>query len=230
MKKESIAFDWKEYSLKGIAGVLIGFAVLLLLFFIVACLIYFPPRGMSSSLQNLGLYGDYFGGIVGGITSIATLGVTIYLALALHRLEKENNESSIEAQRKITILQLKFQEVANFNTLCNDGFNLMADFQSKYSKIILGHTLIMKAVNRLERMFPELSDERSEIDLTRMLEPLGMVTIKRTILRIHLKPEYESISSEESKKKILSEMAEYYSEGWNAFGNISSYLSQWVVE
>lgn len=165
MKKASKSFDWKEYSLKGIAGILIGLAVLLLLFFVVVCLIYFPPRGMSSSLSSLGLYGDYFGGIVGGITSLATLGVTIYLAMSLQRLEKENTESAIEGQRQIAIMQVKFQEFALFNEQCDSEIQALSSSDLDHDVDSRVYRNILSATGRITTLFPELDNRENYNEL-----------------------------------------------------------------
>jgi hypothetical protein len=165
VKRENKSFNWKEYSLKGIAGMLMGLAVLLLLFFVVVCFIYFPPRGMSSSLSNLGLYGDYFGGIIGAITSIATLGVTLYLAMALHRLEKDNTESAIEAQRKVAIMQFKLKEFALFNEQCDLFIQAIPSAADNHEEIESAYKTILNASVRITTLFPEIENVEKNIGL-----------------------------------------------------------------
>lgn len=175
MEMESKSFDWKEYSLKVIAGLLICLACLLLIFFIVICSIYFPPRGMSSSLSNFGLYGDFFGGTVGAITSVATLGVTIYLALVLHRLEKENAESAIEAQKKVAIMQFKFKEFALCNEQCDLALQTLPSEIENYEGTYKAYKSILNACGRITTLFPELDNNGKYIELKLFIKNLMML-------------------------------------------------------
>jgi len=175
MPSKQPTFNWKEYSLKGIAGMLIGLALLLLIFFIVVCLIYFPPRGLDSSLSNLGLYGDYFGGIVGGITSVATLGVTIYLALVLHKLERENTESTIEAQKKVAIMQFKLKEFALFNEQCDLYIQALPSSAENPEGIESAYKSILNACGRITTLFPELDVSGKNIELLLFINNLKVV-------------------------------------------------------
>ncbi len=226
MASKSASFDWKEYSLKGIARILIGLAVLLLLFFVVVCLIYFPPRGMSSSLSSLGLYGDYFGGIVGGITSVATLGVTIYLALALHRLEKENAESAIETQRQVAIMQMKFNQLAAFKSNCEEAFKkLRVGYpQCDMEMIREGGGEIDININTIRVLFPELENFLSTHfnDIHRAIHSLIMLTFSFTKEEGLKHKEVASISINEYTKKLNEVSKEYWL--------ILSKLSKWAKD
>lgn len=205
-------------------------AVFLLWAFVVSCLVYFPSRAESTSLQDLAHYGDFFGGIVGTIVSIASLGVTIYLAVILHKIERENNESAIVAQRKLSLMQLKFQEVSNFKSICDDGFHVLADYKKKMANLKTAYSSIHQAICKINTMFPELKDPNSGIDTNTILEPLSMVVERRRSLKIHNKPEFASISSSEEEKAILNDMRDYFNDGWEAYVKIASHLSKWAME
>ncbi len=94
---------------------------------------------------------------MGGITSVATLGVTIYLALVLHRLEKENTESAIEAQRKVAIMQIKFQELDKLKAQWDEDIDLL--WSGKFEDLEKVHKSLKRSFGRIAALFPELQTE-----------------------------------------------------------------------
>ncbi len=217
-------FNWKEYSLKGIAGMIIGLAFLLLMFFIAVCFIYFPPRGMSSSLESLGLYGDYFGGIVGGITSIATLGVTIYLAMVLHRIEKENNESSINAQRKVAIMQIKFQELDKLKAQWDDDIDLL--WSGKFEDLEGVHKSLKRSFGRIAALFPELQTEFEYYGFKVVLNSAMMVVDLSKEFAISVKTSNDPSVHDDITGKIVTEIQT----AENEYYEVMKKLSKWAAE
>ncbi len=226
MKNERPSFNWKEYSLKGIAWILIGVAVMLLLFFIVVCLIYFPPRGMSSSLSSLGLYGDYFGGIVGGITSVATLGVTIYLAMSLHRLEKENTESATEGQRKIAIMQIKLKEFAIFNEQCDGEIKALTSSDLEHEIDDSVYRSILSAAGRITTLFPELENREKYIELRLFINYLRKMS--ECSQEVNLKMSQHQ--PPEEIDTIIGNMNDYFEAAIKEHHKLMKKLSDWALE
>ena len=205
---------------------LIGLALLFLLFFIVVCLIYFPPRGMSSSLESLGLYGDYFGGIVGGITSVATLGVTIYLAMALHRLEKENTESAIEAQRKVALMQVKLNELAIFNEQCDSEINALTSSDLDHEIDNRAFRSILAAAGRITTLFPELGSNEKYKELRLFISYLKKMS--ECSEEINLK--MSQLQPHEEIDIILIKMNDYFEAAIKEHHKLMKKLSDWAVE
>jgi hypothetical protein len=171
-KKSAFDFWPKLISIALVAG-----SIGLFFFFLVTCLVYFPTQTVSTKLTDLGLYGDFFGGIVGSIVSMASLGVTIYLAVILHRIEKENTESSIEGQRRIAIMQLKFQELIHFKTECDKAFEILSTRVGQIEDSERAHKTIIASLERLSTIFPELEDLSAG--------HFGFMTIANEVIQIH---------------------------------------------
>ena len=177
MKGKDQLFSWKQFKSKIFPGILIGIPATFLLLFVVQRLVYFPTIGIGSSPERLGLYGDYFGGIVGGITSVATLGVTIYLALLLHRLEKENTKSAIETQTRVAVMQMKFQELTKYREKCDYGLELIGVSPETVDRTREGCRIMEKCIIRLLMVFPELEEIIS-------IEMEALITALNNIARI----------------------------------------------
>lgn len=225
-RSQTITFDGKEYSLKGIAGILIGIASLLLMFFVTVCLIYFPPRGMSSSLESLALYGDFFGGIVGGITSIATLGVTIYLALILHRIERENAESAIEAQKKIAIMQFKLKEFALFNEKCDIEMQILSTTIESHEGTYKVYKSILNACGRITTLFPELDDNGKNTEFLLFINNLKMLCERAKELNLKMSQGYPP----EVIDALLRMMYDHFEAANKEYHKLMKKLSDWALE
>lgn len=162
MNTSTEKFNWKAFIVTAVAWSLIILAVVAMILFVVISIVYFPPRGMSSSLANLGLYGDYFGGFISSIVSLASLGVTIFLALAIQRIERENSKSAIESQRKVALMQIRFQEITRFSSKCD---LCIEDIAQMYKNSEVGRNGSIEMELQIERLiilFPEISDKLIE--------------------------------------------------------------------
>jgi uncharacterized membrane protein len=165
----------KDFLPKVLAGFLVMIALIMLVVFVVVCFVYFPPRVPDSSLSGLGQYGDFFGGFIGAITSIATLGVTVYLAMVLHRLEKENTESAIEGQRKIAIMQFKLKEFALFNEQCDLYMQAIPYAADNHEAIDRAYKSILNASGRITTLFPELDISGNNTEILHFVKNLKVL-------------------------------------------------------
>ncbi len=168
------SFNAWEYSAKIVAIAVISASVLLG-FFLSFCIIYFPPKTIGNQLVNWGLLGDFFGGILATIISLASLGITIYLALILHRIERENSVKNISAQKSMVRMQFKFQELTAFISTYDDAFSSVLlvkpniglgtrnpiraaqdEITTLNNSIDKARNSIYNATERIRTLFPEL--------------------------------------------------------------------------
>lgn len=161
-----------ESRLRWVSICLVLGALLLFWFFVISCLVYFPPRTVSITLGDLGLCGDFFGGIIGTIISIASLGVTIYLAVILHKIERENNVSAIDAQRRIAIMQMKYQELAKFRSDCDIALDIISTPGMNNAELRRSSNSISNAAGRLTTLFPELNDKKHNYRFRNMVNSI----------------------------------------------------------
>ena len=214
--KTDTLLKWFSYSL------VLG-SILLFWALIVSCLVYFPRQTVSTNLQDLSWYGDFFGGIVGTIVSIASLGITIYLARLLHRIEQENVRKSI-------FTPIKYQELTQFKTECDNGFYILANFKEENTDLMSGYVLIQKSVSRLILLFPELNNGTMGFEINDILKPLYWLVLKGTMLNAFRGPEYQAIPTETLEENTIRDMEKYYYEGWNSYSILNKHLSKWALE
>lgn len=67
---------------------------------IIAYLINFCAHSFSGNPADWGTFGDFIGGTTNPIIALATLGVTIYIAMELTKLETKMNDKTIETTYK----------------------------------------------------------------------------------------------------------------------------------
>ena len=223
MKKKNQTFSWKRFVFRIFQSLLIIIPAIFLMTFVVQRLVYFPPIGLGSSPEKLGQYGDYFGGIVGGITSIATLGVTIYLALLLQRIEKENNESTIEAQRRVALMQMKFQEYTLYSNDCENGLDKISLMHRDQEEARQGCLLIEIRSRRLMTIFPELRTTLSA-EFDTLFETLG----KAMVMSVSFTSRTDEYGSNIRIGPSINDVAASLSQVSGAYSELLLKLGEWT--
>jgi len=83
----------------------------------------FHKNTISGSPQDWGVFGDYFGGILNPLLSFISICITIWLTAIINRFSKKNNESQIDAARRITLIQLKHEALKELRNELNIHFD-----------------------------------------------------------------------------------------------------------
>lgn len=81
---------------------------------LIAYLINFGRSDISTDPAKWGVFGDYIGGVLNPLISIASLAVTAWIAVIVDRLTKKISENEINAQKLILKSQLKHEVLKEF--------------------------------------------------------------------------------------------------------------------
>lgn len=115
--------------------------------------LYFKEFGTSTSShepQNWGEFGDYFSGTLNTLFSLINVCITIWLTVTINRFSSKNTDKQIEAERKISTIQLRHEALRELRIkldtsfavwktdvyllkLANDCHEPLTDFTSNYS-------------------------------------------------------------------------------------------------
>lgn len=195
--------------------------------FIVFCFVYVPSRTLNTSSQDLGLYGDFIGGVVGTVIALASLGVTIYLAITLHRIEKENASLAINAQRSIAIMQFKFQEFTLFKSQCDDAFEVWKDVTDTTGQIQKAEKIINSAIDRINVLFPEL---KSQPEIWKIeFSILSFLVMRAKDLNAPIKNKFGYVDYDILNEDLLSQLYQNYDQAKESYLKLTKKLSQWAL-
>lgn len=82
---------------------------------------------LSNDPAKWGVFGDYFGGTLNPAIALINLCVTIWIAVLLNRISDAQTEKQIQAQKQITLIQIRNEVFTDFRIQFNDAFNLLED-------------------------------------------------------------------------------------------------------
>jgi hypothetical protein len=80
----------------------------------------YHSNSISSSPQDWGVFGDYFGGTLNPLFSLISICVTIWLAVIVNKI----NNNQIVTSRKIALTQLKHEALKELRVELNENFDV----------------------------------------------------------------------------------------------------------
>lgn len=177
-------------------------------------LIFLDRNDISSSLEQLGLLGDFIGGVLGLIVAIASLAVTVIIAVTIKNSDLLNTQKTIEAQHNLYLKQIKYNAVQNFRNNCDSAAN---DFFRPESDGRDAARSIQEGIGRLWLSFPELEGNTEVLSVYNHMNEYGL---QRHSLIQDIRKGKESWRF---KQKLMSQKIEAY----QSYGRLTMFLSEW---
>jgi len=178
---------------------------------IIAALIFhfqfFSTKNFLSTLESVGQYGDFIGGVFGTILTLLNIGIFILLTIAIQDLSDKNNQANIQAVREATRIQLRYEEFRNFKSEIDEILKAWKHQNYKNQLFTPLEDAFVKN-SRIYLLYPELTKHES---YKYMIDTLGLI-------RKEMQANQEGVGK---RSTILFE---------NAFNKVIKYMAAWVIE
>jgi len=128
------------------------------------CLTVFAIESLHASskqdIDSLGQIGDFIGGTIGTFASVIGVGLTVFIAISVNRLQAKLARISMDHSLELIRYQRRQQEFISFLDKCDKVIGeLSPDIEDKAGRSQL--SLVLEAADRISVQFKELEVERS---------------------------------------------------------------------